>query len=193
MSCASHRCCQPQAVRIIGWGTDTAAGQDYWTIAPALGPDFGEGGFMRIKRGENQGRIEESVTGFYACWSSWRHAPLLAVMRVSSLCVAVHRIRALVLGSGVALLSHTLAEPYQEDVSRHKGTTNAQRAMNARWIVWFIGLFPAGPGCMMGKSSSGPYITCQDWIAQGSPQEYAQYRRCASTTPQFPIWPPPTG
>ena len=54
------------SVRILGWGTDQATKEDYWLVAPAMGADFGEGGFMRIKRGENQGRIEESV------WSNER-------------------------------------------------------------------------------------------------------------------------
>ena len=32
------------AVRIIGWGTDSGTNEDYWTVAPALGPGFGEKG-----------------------------------------------------------------------------------------------------------------------------------------------------
>lgn len=38
------------AVRLIGWGFDEKSGLDYWIIANSWDPDWGEDGFMRIKK-----------------------------------------------------------------------------------------------------------------------------------------------
>ena len=38
------------AVKIIGWGTE--GGVNYWIVANSWGPDWGEGGYFRIKMGE---------------------------------------------------------------------------------------------------------------------------------------------
>lgn len=46
-------------VRIIGWGTEN--GEDYWLIANSHGTDFREGGFFKMRRGNNECNIEETV------------------------------------------------------------------------------------------------------------------------------------
>jgi len=48
------------AIRIIGWGT-TDDGEDYWLVANSWGPDWGENGLFRIRRGTNECNIEEQV------------------------------------------------------------------------------------------------------------------------------------
>jgi hypothetical protein len=48
------------AVKLVGWGTDN--GTPYWTIANSWNSDWGEQGFFRIIRGQNECGIEESGT-----------------------------------------------------------------------------------------------------------------------------------
>jgi len=50
------------AVRIIGWG-QTSSGLKYWQVANTWGDTWGEEGLFRIRRGDNECRIEEMVTG----------------------------------------------------------------------------------------------------------------------------------
>eukprot|EP00743_Colponemidia_sp_Colp-15_P000063 GILK01000076.1.p1 GENE.GILK01000076.1~~GILK01000076.1.p1 ORF type:complete len:320 (+),score=52.12 GILK01000076.1:34-960(+) len=47
------------AVKLVGWGSD--AGTDYWTIANSWGTGWGEQGFFRIKRGNNECGVESNV------------------------------------------------------------------------------------------------------------------------------------
>ena len=47
------------AVKIVGWGTD--GGVDYWTVANSWGTNWGDGGFFKIKRGENECGFESTV------------------------------------------------------------------------------------------------------------------------------------
>ena len=47
-------------VRIVGWGT-TSDGVPYWTVANSWGEDWGDNGFFRIRRGNNECNIEEVV------------------------------------------------------------------------------------------------------------------------------------
>lgn len=47
------------AIRIIGWGTES--GQDYWLVANSWGTDWKDGGFFKIRRGNNECNIEEQV------------------------------------------------------------------------------------------------------------------------------------
>jgi len=49
------------AVRIVGWGVDQ--GTKYWKVANSWNPYWGEKGYFRIRRGNNEGGIEDQVTG----------------------------------------------------------------------------------------------------------------------------------
>ncbi|GMI29310.1 hypothetical protein TeGR_g212 [Tetraparma gracilis] len=49
------------AVRIVGWGTDSESGKDYWKVANSWNPYWGELGYFRIVRGTNEGGIESQV------------------------------------------------------------------------------------------------------------------------------------
>lgn len=46
-------------VRIIGWGTENK--EDYWLIANSWGTGWGEDGFFKMRRGNNECNIEEMV------------------------------------------------------------------------------------------------------------------------------------
>ena len=48
------------AVRIVGWGSEN--GQKYWKVANSWNPHWGEKGYFRIRRGSNEGGIEDMVT-----------------------------------------------------------------------------------------------------------------------------------
>eukprot|EP00747_Dinoflagellata_sp_TGD_P124366 gnl/TRDRNA2_/TRDRNA2_173969_c0_seq1.p1 gnl/TRDRNA2_/TRDRNA2_173969_c0~~gnl/TRDRNA2_/TRDRNA2_173969_c0_seq1.p1 ORF type:complete len:369 (-),score=75.86 gnl/TRDRNA2_/TRDRNA2_173969_c0_seq1:187-1293(-) len=48
------------AVRIVGWGSEN--GQKYWKVANSWNPYWGEKGYFRIRRGNNEGGIENMVT-----------------------------------------------------------------------------------------------------------------------------------
>jgi len=52
------------AVTLIGYGTDSASGMDYWIVQNSWGNTWGEGGFIRIRRGTNEVNCE--VNGFFA-------------------------------------------------------------------------------------------------------------------------------
>jgi len=47
-------------VRIIGWGTSDS-GEDYWLVANSWGTKWGDNGFFRIHRGNNECNLEEQV------------------------------------------------------------------------------------------------------------------------------------
>jgi len=48
------------AVRIVGWGVDK--GEQYWKVANSWNPYWGEEGYFRIKRGNNECGIEAGIT-----------------------------------------------------------------------------------------------------------------------------------
>jgi len=48
------------AVKMVGWGVD--GGQKYWKVANSWNPYWGEKGYFRIRRGTNEGGIENQVT-----------------------------------------------------------------------------------------------------------------------------------
>ncbi|CAJ0929405.1 unnamed protein product, partial [Mesorhabditis belari] len=49
------------AVKLIGWGTDQASNLDYWLIANSWNTDWGEQGYFRIIRGQDECGIESGV------------------------------------------------------------------------------------------------------------------------------------
>jgi len=49
------------AVKIVGWGVDAESGHEYWTVANSWTNQWGEDGFFRIRRGNNEVGIESSV------------------------------------------------------------------------------------------------------------------------------------
>jgi len=49
------------AVKMVGWGVDN--GVKYWKVANSWNPYWGEKGYFRIRRGNNEGGIESQVIG----------------------------------------------------------------------------------------------------------------------------------
>jgi len=49
------------AVKMVGWGVEN--GQKYWKVANSWNPYWGEKGYFRIRKGNNEGGIEDEVTG----------------------------------------------------------------------------------------------------------------------------------
>jgi len=49
------------AVKIIGWGTDSTSGTDYWLVQNSWGPDWGLNGHFMIRRGTDECSIEDQV------------------------------------------------------------------------------------------------------------------------------------
>ncbi|XP_015784846.1 cathepsin B isoform X1 [Tetranychus urticae] len=49
------------AIRILGWGTEN--GVDYWLVANSWNTDWGENGYFKIRRGNNECEIEDGVLG----------------------------------------------------------------------------------------------------------------------------------
>ena len=43
--------CGDHAVVAVGWGTDESIGEDYWIIKNSWGAEWGEDGYIKIKRG----------------------------------------------------------------------------------------------------------------------------------------------
>jgi len=56
------------AVRIVGWGVDGSA--KYWKVANSWNPHWGEKGYFRIKRGNDESGIEDQVT-FSPAHAKW--------------------------------------------------------------------------------------------------------------------------
>jgi len=56
------------AVKMVGWGEEN--GVKYWKVANSWNPYWGEKGYFRIKRGNNEGGIEDQVIGA-AADASW--------------------------------------------------------------------------------------------------------------------------
>ena len=60
----SHKTGTPlggHAVRILGWGVDAATSTPYWLVANSWNSDWGEKGFFRIKRGNDECGIESQI------------------------------------------------------------------------------------------------------------------------------------
>merc|ERR1711977_742799 len=47
------------AVKMVGWGVEN--GQKYWKVANSWNPYWGEKGYFRIRRGNNEGGIEDGA------------------------------------------------------------------------------------------------------------------------------------
>jgi cathepsin B len=47
------------AIKIVGWGVENNA--PYWSVANSWNEDWGNNGFFRIKRGNNECGIEGSI------------------------------------------------------------------------------------------------------------------------------------
>jgi len=51
------------AVLLVGYGTDQQSGQDYWIVKNSWGTSWGENGFFRIRRGNDECAIESIAVG----------------------------------------------------------------------------------------------------------------------------------
>jgi len=49
------------AVKILGWGVDSASNLPYWLVANSWNNDWGENGFFRILRGADECGIEDNI------------------------------------------------------------------------------------------------------------------------------------
>ena len=49
-------------VEIIGWGEENATNTKYWTIVNSFNAHWGENGFFRMLRGEDECGIESAAT-----------------------------------------------------------------------------------------------------------------------------------
>lgn len=46
------------AVLVVGFGTDTKTREPYWIVKNSWGPEWGENGYFRIRRGTDECGIE---------------------------------------------------------------------------------------------------------------------------------------
>jgi len=61
------------AVKMVGWGTEN--GVKYWKVANSWNPYWGEKGYFRIIRGQNEGGIESAAVGSSTDAKWQNHAP----------------------------------------------------------------------------------------------------------------------
>lgn len=47
------------AIRILGWGIEN--GESYWLAANSWNSDWGENGFFKIRRGNNECGVENTI------------------------------------------------------------------------------------------------------------------------------------
>ncbi len=48
------------SVLLVGWGEDDLTAEKYWLVQNTWGPDWGESGFFRIRRGVDESAIEST-------------------------------------------------------------------------------------------------------------------------------------
>jgi len=65
------------AVKMVGWGVES--GQKYWKVANSWNPYWGEKGYFRIRRGNNEGGIEDQVVGS-AATAKWSNSASMSVV-----------------------------------------------------------------------------------------------------------------
>jgi len=65
------------AVKMVGWGVEN--GVKYWKIANSWNPYWGEKGYFRIIRGQDEGGIESQATGS-AANAKWTKAAQMSVV-----------------------------------------------------------------------------------------------------------------
>merc|ERR1739844_654095 len=65
------------AVKFVGWGVES--GQKYWKVANSWNPYWGENGYFRIRRGNNEGSIEDQVVGS-AATAKWSKGSVAVVV-----------------------------------------------------------------------------------------------------------------
>ncbi|EFA74631.1 hypothetical protein PPL_11599 [Heterostelium album PN500] len=58
------------AIKIVGWGTDSTSGLDYWIVQNSWGSDWGMNGFFWIQRGTNMCGIDRDASAGQADISS---------------------------------------------------------------------------------------------------------------------------
>merc|ERR1711966_95810 len=61
------------AVKMVGWGVEN--GVKYWKVANSWNPYWGEKGYFRIIRGQNEGGIESAAVGSSSDAKWQNHAP----------------------------------------------------------------------------------------------------------------------
>jgi cathepsin B len=64
------------AVKFVGWGVE--GGQKYWKVQNSWNPFWGEKGYFRIVRGQNEGGIESAVVGSSASATWGKKSALLS-------------------------------------------------------------------------------------------------------------------
>merc|ERR1712194_511776 len=73
------------AVKFVGWGVEK--GEKYWKVANSWNPYWGEKGYFRIRRGNNEGGIEDQAVASSpdAKWS-WAGDSTLVVRVLRNAC-----------------------------------------------------------------------------------------------------------
>jgi len=70
------------AVVIVGWGKEEDTGLDYWLVRNSWGPSWGDNGYFKILRGDNECGIEENVVVGFPYLHGFRlycERPLLSI------------------------------------------------------------------------------------------------------------------
>lgn len=71
------------AVKIVGWGVEGEV--KYWKVANSWNPYWGEKGYFRIRRGHNEGGIEDQAASWVDMCRATRHRGPESRRRLSNL------------------------------------------------------------------------------------------------------------